>query len=120
MANPNLTMPKLKRAFQLLAANVPQRTICEQLHMGRGVLSKYKKAADSLKLSYEVIGLSVRCYFCVLITFPSVVCFRCRKRPLYRRERGKVFELNTLRRRKIQPETTCRLTFSLSEESVLT
>lgn len=27
MANPNLTMPKLKRAFQLLAANVPQRTI---------------------------------------------------------------------------------------------
>ena len=40
MANPNLVMPKLKRAFQLLAANVPQRTICEQLHMGRGVLSK--------------------------------------------------------------------------------
>lgn len=39
MATPNLTMPKLKRAFQLLAANVPQRTICEQLHMGRGVLS---------------------------------------------------------------------------------
>ena len=56
MANPNLTMPKLKRAFQLLAANVPQRTICEQLHMGRGVLSKYKKAADEMKLSYEDAG----------------------------------------------------------------
>ena len=56
MANPNLTMPKLKRAFQLLAANVPQRTICEQLHMGRGVLSKYKKAADEMNLSYEDAG----------------------------------------------------------------
>ncbi len=59
-------------------------------------------------------------FFLCFITFPSVVCFRCRKRPLYRRERGKVFGLNTLRRRKIQSETACRLTFSLSEESVLT
>ena len=59
-------------------------------------------------------------FFLCFITFPSVVCFRCRKRPLYRRERGKVFGLNTLRRRKILPETACRLTFSLSEESVLT
>ena len=56
MANPNLTMPKLKRAFQLLAANVPQRTICEQLHMGRGILSKYKQAADKLNLSYDKAG----------------------------------------------------------------
>ncbi len=38
-------------------------------------------------------------------SFPSVVCFRSRHRPLYRRESGKVFGLNTLRRRKIQPET---------------
>ena len=59
-------------------------------------------------------------FFLCFIIFPSVVCFRCRKRPLYRRERGKVFGLNTLRRRKIQSETACRLTFSLSEESVLT
>ena len=35
-------------------------------------------------------------FFLCFITFPSVVCFRCRKRPLYRRERGKVFGLNTL------------------------
>ena len=56
MANPNLTMSKLKRAFQSLAANVPQRTICEQLHMGRGVLSKYKQAADTLNLSYDEAG----------------------------------------------------------------
>lgn len=56
MANPYLTMPKLKRAFQLLAAKVPQREICEQLHMGRGVLSKYKKAADECNLSYSDAG----------------------------------------------------------------
>ena len=29
-------------------------------------------------------------------SFPSVVCFRSRHRPLYRREREKVFGLNTL------------------------
>lgn len=56
MANPNLTISKLKRAFQLLAANVPQRTICEQLHMGRGVLSKYKQTVDKLILSYDKAG----------------------------------------------------------------
>jgi hypothetical protein len=59
--------------------------------------------------------------FCFFVpTFPSVACFRCRRRPLYRREREKVFGLNTLRRRKIQPETACRPTFSLSMKSVLT
>ena len=75
---------------------------------------------NSVHLGLQLIDLLVRCYFCVLITFPSVVCFRCQERPLYRRERGKVFGLNTLRRRKIPPETACRLTFSLSEMSVLT
>ena len=34
-------------------------------------------------------------------------------------ERGKVFGLNTLRRRKIQTETACRLTFQLSRADVL-
>lgn len=38
-------------------------------------------------------------------SFPSVVCFRSRQRPLYRREREKVFGLNTLWKRKILPET---------------
>ena len=78
------------------------------------------KNENSVHLGYQVIDLSVRCSFCVFIIFPSVVCFRCRKRPLYRRERGKVFGLHTLCGRKILPETACRLTFSLSEESVLT
>lgn len=64
--------------------------------------------------------LSVCCSFFVVSTFPSVACFRCRRRPLYRREREKVFGQNTLRRRKILPETACRPTFSLSMKSVLT
>lgn len=34
-------------------------------------------------------------------------------------ERGKVFGLNTLHRRKILPETACRLTFQLSRADVL-
>ena len=52
MANQNVTMSKLKRAFQMLAASIPHREICGQLHMGRGVLAKYKKAADERNLSY--------------------------------------------------------------------
>ena len=75
---------------------------------------------NSVQIRLSIIEPVCTLFFLKFITFPSVVCFRCRKRPLYRRERGKVFGLNTLRRRKIQPETACRLTFSLSEESVLT
>ena len=40
----------------MLAAKMPQRTICEQLHMTRGVLNRYKTLADSQGLSYGVIG----------------------------------------------------------------
>ena len=47
MAQSNVNMSKLKRSFQMLAAKIPQRTICEQLHMGRGVLNRYKTLADS-------------------------------------------------------------------------
>ena len=56
MANNNVNMSKLKRAFQMLAANVPQREICEKLHMGRGVLNKYKKAAEEKGLSFAQMG----------------------------------------------------------------
>lgn len=59
-------------------------------------------------------NLLIVCCFSFVPTFPSVACFRCRRRPLYRREREKVFGQNTLRRRKILPETACRPTFSLS------
>lgn len=56
MAQSNVNMSKLKRSFQMLAAKIPQRTLCEQLHMGRGVLNRYKTLADSQGLSYGVIG----------------------------------------------------------------
>ena len=54
--------------------------------------------------------------------FPSVACFRCRRRPLYRRERGKVFGLNTLcaRKGRFCPKRHRRPTFPLSGKSVLT
>ena len=56
MTQSNVNMSKLKRSFQMLAAIIPQRTICEQLHMGRGVLNRYKTLADSQGLSFSVIG----------------------------------------------------------------
>ena len=40
----------------MLAAKIPQRTICKLLHMIRGVLNRYKTLADSQGLSYGVIG----------------------------------------------------------------
>lgn len=40
----------------MLAASIPQREICKQIHMGRGVLAKYKNAADAMHLSYEDAG----------------------------------------------------------------
>ena len=56
MANQIVSMTKLKRAFQLLAANISQRDICRELHIGRGVLNRYKKAADDHKTSYATLG----------------------------------------------------------------
>ena len=49
-------MNKLKRAFQMLAGNIPQRDICEQLRMGRGVLDKYKKAAVASGATFSELG----------------------------------------------------------------
>ena len=56
MANRTLNMVKLKRAFQMLSASTPQREICAQLHIGRGVLSRYKKLADEAGVAYSAIG----------------------------------------------------------------
>ena len=56
MANRTLNMVKLKRAFQMLSASTPQREICAQLHIGRGVLNRYKKLADEAKVDYGTIG----------------------------------------------------------------
>ena len=56
MANRTLNMVKLKRAFQMLSVSTPQREICAQLHIGRGVLNRYKKLADEAKVDYSTVG----------------------------------------------------------------
>lgn len=40
----------------MLSASTPQREICAQLHIGRGVLNRYKKLADEAKVNYGTIG----------------------------------------------------------------
>ena len=40
----------------MLSASTPQREICAQLHIGRGVLNRYKKLADESKVDYGTIG----------------------------------------------------------------
>lgn len=52
MAQSNVNMSKLKRSFQMLAAKIPQRTICEQLHMGRGVQNRYKSAFNDAAMEW--------------------------------------------------------------------
>lgn len=52
MSSQNVKMSKFKRTFQLLAANVPQCEICEKLHMGHDVLTRYKNIVNERRLSY--------------------------------------------------------------------
>ena len=52
MAQSNVNMSKLKRLFQMLAAKIPQRTIWEQLHMGRGILNRYKPAFNEAAVEW--------------------------------------------------------------------
>lgn len=40
----------------MLAVSIPQRTICNEIHIGRGVLAKYKNAADKEHLAYSDAG----------------------------------------------------------------
>ena len=40
----------------MLSASTPQREICAQLHIGRGVLNRYKKLADEAKVDYSTVG----------------------------------------------------------------
>ncbi len=40
----------------MLSASIPQWEICTQLHIGRGVLNRYKKLADEAKVDYGTIG----------------------------------------------------------------
>ena len=110
---------KISDAKPIIFLEGVQFTVCPIIMIPKKYPSKDRNG-NSVHLGYLIKTYLYAVLFVFLLFFPSVVCFRCRKRPLYRRERGKVFGLNTLRRRKIQSETACRLTFSLSEESVLT
>ena len=71
---------------------------------------------NSIQMGYQCKNPFVCCLFIFIYIFVS------RSFPLPSAflstdiERGKVFGVNTLRRRKIQPETACRPTFQLSNE----
>ena len=39
----------------MLSVSTPQREICAQLHIGRGMLNRYKKLADEAKVAYSTI-----------------------------------------------------------------
>lgn len=77
------------------------------------------RSKNSIQMGYQCKNPFVCCLFIFIYIFVS------RSFPLLSAflstdiERGKVFGLNTLRRRKIQPETTCRPTFQLSRDDVL-
>ena len=40
----------------MLSASTPQREICAQLHIGLGVLNRYKKLADEAQVDYSTVG----------------------------------------------------------------
>ena len=77
------------------------------------------RSKNSIQMGYQCKNPFVCCLFIFFYIFVS------RSFPLPSAflstdiERGKVFGLNTLRRRKILPETACRLTFQLSRADVL-
>lgn len=52
MANDKITMLKLKRMLQLLAANQSMNSICSELHMSKRTVQRYKTAALSTGKSY--------------------------------------------------------------------
>ena len=74
---------------------------------------------NSIQMGYQCKNPFVCClfiffYIFVSRSFPLPSAF-----PSTDIERGKVFGVNTLRRRKILPETACRPTFQLSRADVL-
>ncbi len=77
------------------------------------------RSKNSIQMGYQCKNPFVCCLFFFIYIFVS------RSFPLPSAflstdiERGQVFGMNTLRRRKILPETACRLTFQLSMADVL-
>lgn len=68
-----------------------------------------KTKRNGLRMKHQDSASSVSCSFSRSSDFPSVACFRCWMPFLRMVGRGKVFGLNTLRRRKILPETALPL-----------
>ena len=75
-------------------------------------MDRYK---NSIQMGYQCKNPFVCCLFVYLHFRQSLISVAvCGFK--YRLERGKVFGVNTLQRRKIRPETACRPTFQLSNE----
>lgn len=74
---------------------------------------------NSIQMGYQCKNPFVCCLFIIFYIFVSRSFPLPSAFPSTDIERGKVFGLNTLRRRKIQSETACRPTFQLSRADVL-
>ena len=74
---------------------------------------------NSIQMGYQLLNPIVCCLFIFIYIFVSRSFPLPSAFPSTDIERGKVFGLNTLHRRKIPPETACRLTFQLSRAIVL-
>ena len=64
-----------------------------------------KRKRNGLRMKHQDSASSVSRSFSLSSDFPSVACFRCRMPYERMVGRGKIFGQNTLRRRKILPET---------------
>ena len=89
------------------------------IHLLQNNSAPMDRCKNSIQMGYQCKNPFVCCLFIFFYIFVS------RSFPLPSAflstdiERGKVFGLNTLRRRKIQSETACRPTFQLSRADVL-
>ena len=89
------------------------------IHLQQNNSTPMDRNKNSIQMGYQCKDSFVCCLFVFFYIFVS------RSFPLPSAflstdiERGKVFGLNTLRRRKIQSETACRPTFQLSRAIVL-
>ena len=88
------------------------------IHLLQNNSAPMDRSKNSIQMGYQCKKPFVCCLFIFYIfvsrSFPLPSAFLSTDI-----ERGKVFRLNTLRRRKIQTETACRLTFQLSRADVL-
>ena len=90
-------------------------TACPYIHLSQNNSAPMDRYKNSIQMGYQCKNPFVCCLFVYLHFRQSLISVAvCGFK--YRLERGKVFGVNTLWRRKIQPETACRPTFQLSNE----